>query len=306
MKATRGIINVAFLSVLASFANGQTITFEPDAKGCLPDGTIAADDIAISNQFLRSGVIFGLDSDMNGIPDTNSFPYLEEVGGDGTDGFGVGYPNILWDYASNGTSNQLGQYFLRTLDVSGAHGTEVLLISYVTPVTKASGEIWDLDSDMTRSWMHEQWCIEALDNNSQVITNLLTPVGPHYSGPDSLDGMPWPFEIKTGESNKISALRFVFVGTKTNSIGLAFNNFSPVDGQGTTNIIGVAKIAAAVEIYWHSQLGKTYQLQWTQGLGEQWHNLGAPLEGTGIEMSTTDTSRGADNSRRMYRVLETD
>jgi hypothetical protein len=209
---------------------------------------------------------------MDGIADPNVYPYLEKTGDDGLNGFqcstGFGSP---YDYAENGMGNQLGQYFLRTTAFSLTNGTETLLVSYITPVTLASGEIWDIDANVQGT---EQWRIEALNENLQVCTNVLTPAGIDYRLDESFDGLPWSFNIEAGGAEKIAALRFVFVGSKTNDIGLAFNNFSPAQQLGTTNIIGVAKIDPALEISWHSQLGYTYQLQWTQGLGGQWHDVG--------------------------------
>lgn len=304
MQRTK-LAEIVFLSGMMMFCTyAQTITFEPDSGGYLPDGSLAKDDMVISNQFLRSGVSFGFDNDLDGFPDSNGSPLLEKAGDDANDAFyvtSVSAGNQM-DFADKGTAAQLGQYFLRTVSVGEGNQQQTLLISYVYPVKKASGEIWDLDANNDG---YEQWRIEALDANQQVITNTYTPAGLHFDDPDSLDGLPWSFDVNADEDQDISALRLVYIGTLTNISGLAFNNFSPAEGLGTTNVIGVAKIAPAVEIYWHSQIGKTYQLQWTQGLGGNWHNLGASVEGTGTEMSVTDPSRGAIESKRMYRVLET-
>jgi hypothetical protein len=302
---------VALLGIMMPLVYAQTITFEPDVSGFLPDGSLAADDMVISNQFLRSGVIFGIDNNLDGLADPDAYAYLEKVGDDGENGFGTavdlgyGWKNE-YDYADDGTGLQLGQYFLRTASVNPTNESHTLLVSYATPVKKASGEIWDLDAEVGNSNPlyngNEQWKIEALNESRQVISITLSPEGIGSRLPESLDGLPWEFEVGD-TTNDISALRISFVGTKETYVGIAFNNFSPAEGLGTTNMIGVAKINPSVEISWHSELGRTYQLQWSQGLGDQWHNLGGVHDGTGAELTLFDSSRRASN--RMYRVLET-
>lgn len=308
MKGLRPVVGAALLGMVSIVANGQIISFEPDENGKLPDGSVAVDNMAISNQFLRSGVLFGLDNDMDGVPDADGYPYLEEIGDDGEDGFLTRTPGATdtasgdtsADTAYGDTSAQLGQFFLRTTAVNPTNVADILLVTYINPVHTASGELWDIDENRDG---YEQWRIEALAKNGEIITETNSPAGINWTYPDTLDGLPWSFEITVEGSEKISSLRFVPCGSRLEYIGLAFNNFSPAAGLGTTNVIGVAKICHATEIFWHSQLGKTYQLQWTQGLGEQWHNLGSAIEGTGVEISSFDSSRGSASSR-MYRVLE--
>jgi hypothetical protein len=314
MEAIKILMTVAILNVTFISANAQVITFEPDANGCLPDGSLATDNMIISNQFLRSGVIFGIDDDRDGVADTNTFAYLEAAGDDEDNSFGAAVESGSGfigeaDYANDGTENQLGQYFLRSANTFSETNTHALLVSYAYPVQKASGEIWDIDAEVGNSDPalngYEQWQIEALDQDNQVLTNLLSPEGIYSWEPESLDGLPWEFEVCTPTKN-ISALRISFTGTKENLVGIAFNNFSPSEGLGSTNVIGVAYIQQAVEVFWQTQLGKTYQLQWTEGLGGQWHNLGEPVMGTGVETSVLDSSRGVGSGKRMYRVLEMD
>jgi hypothetical protein len=84
-------IGSTFLAMLiaTALAHGQTITFEPDGHGHLADGSIAADDMAISNQFLHSGVLFSIDNDLDGLPDSGIYiPTLKEQGRIATIAFG--------------------------------------------------------------------------------------------------------------------------------------------------------------------------------------------------------------------------
>lgn len=303
MRIKKHIINIMLIWVFSIATYAQLITFEPGANGVLPDGSAAQDDMVISNQFLHFGVVFGYDNDMDGTMDSNGHPVLEEIGFDGDDGF-ITSGSGEWDSALDETNAvQLGQFFLRTSPVTPTSSPDTLLVSYIQPVEKASGEIWDIDGS---TYDYEQWRIEALNAEGKIITNVTSPAGIYYEYSNSLNGLPWSFQITADDLDRISALRFVYCGTRPEYIGLAFNNFSPAEGLGTTNIIGVAKICPSVEIYWQTKLGKSYQLQWSQGLGGEWHNLGALVIGTGVEVSVFDSSRGAINSRRMYRVLEMD
>ena len=74
------IASLVVLCLTVTVSQAQNVTFEPDSSGLLPDGSVAADDVAISNQFLRSGVSFGLDTDLDGLPDPGAYPFLEKFG----------------------------------------------------------------------------------------------------------------------------------------------------------------------------------------------------------------------------------
>jgi hypothetical protein len=97
------------------------------------------------------------------------------------------------DEAKSGYEKQLGNYFLRTSPPSETRGGDVLLVSYVTPVKKVSGELWDIDCNLAGDY--EKWRLEALDANQQVVTNITSPRGVYFTDPSSLDASPWPFEI---------------------------------------------------------------------------------------------------------------
>jgi hypothetical protein len=90
-------------------------------------------------------------------------------------------------------------------------------------VTAASGEIWDIDSPGVGR--EEQWRIDALGAGDAVLASVLTPLGIFPTETTSLDARPFIFSF-TGLSD-IEKVRLTHVGPRPDSIGLAFNNYSP-------------------------------------------------------------------------------
>ena len=86
-----------------------------------------------------------------------------------------------------------------------------------------SGEIWDIDSGGGT----EQWRVDVLDSAGNVIATQLSPLGLLQNDPNSLDSLPWVFSFSglTALSTDVDKVRLTFVGSKTDGIGLSFNNF---------------------------------------------------------------------------------
>lgn len=298
MLRPRHVLALVVSTVPFLIAHAQpTITFEPDAGGALPDGSIAVDDMEIRDQFLSHGVRFGYDVDLDGVIDDDGYPLLEAIGGGPTggqlaptEGFNSSVTGMR-DTAAPGHEARLGGYFLRS---SAEDRGNTLLIEYTSPVQVASGEIWDIDASQGRT---EQWRVEAL-SRGRVIASELSPEGTDLA----LDSKPWSFTIRSPRGSQIEALRFVFIGTKNGQagqrIGLAFNNFSP--GGLLPNDDLELTVLPAVELRWNSEPGVAYQVQWIAGQ-RRWHNLGAPVMGTGGVLSMFDSHHSDD---RKYRVVE--
>jgi len=214
---TAMLVVVLFPSILSA---SSTITFET-----VP-GDIPSDKLEISTQYeSQFGVSFGLDTDGDGYANDSAFPHLEKSAqSDSGHAFQNNTRGNLYDIARIGYEAQLGDYFLR-LGTSLFQTTPVpnLIISYTTPVSAASAEIWDIDGN---SYGTEQWLIEALDSNYSVIDSVLSPLGTN-DGAGSMDGLPWIWSFDHGTSSDIYAISVKFVGSKSSNIGLAFNNFSP-------------------------------------------------------------------------------
>ena len=219
------IITMALTITLAtaalSPAGAQVITFETD-----PTGAAAVDNatLGLGSAYAVGGlgITFGFDSDGNGTPDTPAS--FEEIGTDGIDGFAA---CVDRDTASPGFETQLGNYFLR-----GTPGADfrLLVIDYAGgTVTAASGEIWDIDAVLP---LTEQYRVEAFDALGNLLQTIDSPVGNQDSGclNTQLDGRPWTFAF-SGLTPGIARITIDFIGTKTQGIGLAFNNFNAT-GEG--------------------------------------------------------------------------
>jgi hypothetical protein len=205
----KAIVGSALL-VSASNVLALTIDFET-----VP-GSASADQLPISNQYqTQFGVTFSLNN--------GSTPFLEAVGtADAGDGF-INDNLGVADTAAPGFANQLKNFYLRigTATLSSAP-LPTLIINYSTPVAAASAEIWDIDAQGVGT---EQWLLQTLDGSNNVNDSLISPLGTN-NGAGSLDGKPWAWSFSHG-TNDIYAIRVSFIGSKTNGIGLAFDNFSP-------------------------------------------------------------------------------
>ncbi|MEC5030347.1 MAG: PEP-CTERM sorting domain-containing protein [Oscillatoria sp. PMC 1051.18] len=202
-------------SDLEKFINFEAI------DGILPDGSEALDDLKITDQFSSLGVTFGIDANLDGIADLGKSPILEAVGYSNKDkksGFANGHLGKT-DVAASSFESRLGSFFLRTDQPKKTIKEQNLLITYNSPTSGASGEIWDIDGGIRGT---EQWRIEALAQDLSVIDSILSPIGRKNI---NLDGKPWLWSFERDVAD-INAIRFNFVGTKKEGVGLAFDNFS--------------------------------------------------------------------------------
>lgn len=206
-------------------ARAQVITFETD-----PSGAPAVDNapLGLASAYAVGGlgITFGFDSDGNGTPDTPAV--FEQIGNDGIDGFAA---CVDRDTASPGFETQLGNFFLR-----GTPGADfrLLVIDYAGgTVAAASGEIWDIDASLP---LTEQYRVAAYDALGNLLGTIDSPVGTQDSGclNTELDGRPWTFAF-SGLTPGIARITIDFIGTKTQGIGLAFNNFNAT-GEGAVPV----------------------------------------------------------------------
>ena len=210
--------SILFLATLN--ANAGLIDFETTALGGLPTDNST---IEFSDAFMADSVIvrFGFDSNSDGVLDTKAV--FEEVGNvdlSGDTGFwGFGSAK---DTAAPGFTSQLGNFFLRQSDPYEPFGIFTILYEANNPVTEASGEIWDIDGGEHT----ERFLVKAF-NGTTLLDSIQSPLGTDLT----LDGKPWTFGF-TNLSN-ITRIEISFTGSKTGGIGLAFNNFSPVEDIST-------------------------------------------------------------------------
>jgi len=226
MKSSNSIrmINIIFLVLALSFSYRSLaglIDFETTATGLIPtdNGIISLDD-----EFMTDGVSVKFGFDTNGNGQVNSQGVFEQVGGGeegGKSGFMSKYDN-KYDIAATGSESLLGVFFLRQKNAYQPFGTFHIIYDALNPVTSASGEIWDIDGHNGNT---EQFFVEAF-NGEEILAAILSPLG-KKSGKKSLDGKPWTFGF-SGLSD-ITRIEISFIGSKSKGIGLAFNNFSPIE-----------------------------------------------------------------------------
>lgn len=215
-------------------------------------GGAPADKLAISTQYQADfGVTFSLQG--------GGTPFLEKTGGaDSGHGFWNEGPDIF-DTEAVGYEGGLGDYFLRfgTTTFSDTPGP-ILIITYDTPVSAASAEIWDIDAATagTNGW--EAWTISARDMNDTVIDTIVSPDGIDESLATSMNAKPWTWSFNH-TSEDIYSIAINFSGT-ADKVGLAFDNFSPATAavpipaaiwlfaSGLTGLIGIARAQRRFEV----------------------------------------------------------
>lgn len=194
------------------------INFESTSAGGLPsDNQI----IGLGDYFMADGVSVSFGFDTTGDGSADEVGRFEKAGGgkeSGNSGFKSAYGS-QYDIAATGFESLLGEFFLRQKDAYEPFGTFHIMYDAENPVTAASGEIWDIDG---RAGNTEQFLITAF-NGITPLASITSPLGNN----STLDGKPWAFGF-TDLSN-ITSIEITFTGSKTKGIGLAFNNFSPIE-----------------------------------------------------------------------------
>jgi hypothetical protein len=209
---------IGFLAAEAP-ARAQLIDFETTPGGAAP-----ADDTALTTPYPISGpgsVRFFFDTNLNNAfdPGTDGFAFFEAAGDDLLDGF---FNNTLaaGDVPASGFAAQLGAFFLRAQQPGAVPAPFIVDYNTPDPISALSGEIWDIDGGggLGTEW----WQVDVLDVANNILATQNSPLG---SGP-ALDAQPWTFAF-SGLPAGVDKVRLTFTGTKTDGVGLAFNNFSP-------------------------------------------------------------------------------
>jgi hypothetical protein len=201
-----------------SQARAGLITFELDANGITPtdNGIVGLNDIFFDGDV---GISFGFDTDNDGILDQNAV--YEVAGnidrGNNDTGFKGEYGD---DTAAPNYALQLGHFFLRQSTPYSQFGIFTILYNSEHPIVAASGEIWDIDGKLKND-KTEQFLVEAF-NGDTLLASIMSPLGIDRS----LDAKPWTFGFNN--LSDINKIEISFVGGKKSGIGLAFNNFSPI------------------------------------------------------------------------------
>lgn len=202
--------------------------------------------IHFNDDFIADGVAvrFGFDSNFDGILDTKAV--FEQAGNKdaGKDTGFVGFAKGR-DQAAPPFESLLGDFFLRQSEPYKPFGVFTILYNANSPVTQASGEIWDIDGKKNKT---ERFLVKAF-NDTELLAIIESPLGID----STLNGKPWIFGF-TGLSD-ITKIEITFTGSKTQGIGLAFNNFSPVEN--ISHAIHQIPIPATVYLFMLGLMGIT-------------------------------------------------
>jgi len=173
----------------------------------------------------------------------------------------------------------------------------------------ASGNVYLTDND---------YCRIILPDNSRLAG--LTVKVTNFSGPDGSIGF---FNVLPEEEGNTGSTAFVAdateaisftIGTPGNIIlqtkapfagfaGETFYNYEIQLIVAPIEVVAGTAIYTAVEVTFPSEMGQSYQLQYTSDLSSPaWVSVGAPMVGEGGTMSAFDSTRHAE--QRFYRVVK--
>jgi hypothetical protein len=208
----------ATLALAASPAAAALITFETD-----PGGSPTVDDYVLNTPYpiVGGSVSMYFYNNTNFVYDGgDDYPILEQIGTDGTDAY-TSTVSSGSDLPTLATASQLGNFFMRHVAPGPPPGNLVIDYNTVAPIPALSGEIWDIDGQGQAT---ERWRIDVLDASNSILATQFSPIGNSPAG----DSLPWTFTF-TGLPAGVDKLLIRFIGTKTDAVGLAFNNFSPTE-----------------------------------------------------------------------------
>jgi hypothetical protein len=237
----RPLLAAVAVCLSTAAARADLITFETR-----PAGTTPVDNTNLGNPYNVTGGTVRFFFDVNG---NNSFdsgvdvlPVFEARGN--ADADPQGFVSTKTGGQDNPAAGNLGNWFVRQPQGIGPLPGAFVIDYDVTQVIDAlSGEIWDIDSAANGT---ERWQVDVLDDLGNVIATQLSPVGLNVNDPNSLDSLPWVFSFSglAALSDKVDKVRLTFVGTKTDGIGLSFNNYDAFDAAAPAAVPGPAALTA--------------------------------------------------------------
>lgn len=229
-----------------------TIDFETTPVGLTP-----VDNAILNTAYNMNGTLVSFGNDKTGDNQIDAYARFEDyfVTGSGETGGSPAAAEALHAFTDDsepyyadpdltasglGQTDGQGKKFLireqRTGDVGGAVGAPnfldhpfLVVFDGILPIS-VTGQIWDIDAadggPLPRN--AEQYRVEALDINGNVLDFVDSPVGLGYSNVNSLSGLPWDFSFDL--TDDIKTLRIIpgagWVGDDERGFG--FDNFAIV------------------------------------------------------------------------------
>ena len=129
------------------------------------------------------------------------------------------------DIESDIETERLGAFFLRATDgLSGDFLTfnPVFSLNFAGGASEVSAQIWDIDGNTRQG--SEAWRLIATFAGGAT-QEILSPEYSTNDDDNSLNGQDWSFSFSS-MANDIMRIDFLFVGTKREGIGVAFDNLS--------------------------------------------------------------------------------
>lgn len=151
------------------------------------------------------------------------------------------------DVASANETSSLDGYFLRateSLNGDYLNYSSVFTLTFQGGASKVAAQIWDIDGNHMQG--SEGWKIIATLTGGRT-SQVDSPQFMNTSDAGSLNGQAWDFSFETA-GNEILSLDFIFTGTKTRGIGVAFDNLTvatvPLPSAGFLLIAGIGALGA--------------------------------------------------------------
>ncbi len=150
----------------------------------------------------------------------------------GADGGPQGFLNDrngVYDSEAGRATSSLDGFFLRsTKSLRGdlSKFNPVFSLSFMGGASSVNAEIWDIDGNTSQG--SEGWEVIATFKDGST-SSILSPTFMNTYNHSSLNGQAWGFSFDA-DGSRIMSLDFLFNGTKTRGIGVAFDNLtvSPV------------------------------------------------------------------------------
>lgn len=225
----RNVVVGATLALAATSAHGSLVTFETTPTGGTP-----VDNANLTTPYNVTGgtVSFFFDANANNILDAGDVAPKFEARGD-SDSDPQGFASNKNGGFDHPATTGMGNWFLRQPDGIGVlPGPFIIDYNVSQTIDALSGQIWDIDATPL---FNEQWRVDVLDSHGAVVATELSPVGILQSDPSSLDSLPWAFSFSglAARSSDVDKVRLTFIGTKTDGIGLTFDNFNAFEAAPT-------------------------------------------------------------------------